>query len=135
MQRNIFYVIVSFFSVIFIITLGTNIVYHKKIIPNLEAKLEEKTNIQNTMIQERDDDIEELKKELKALTQEKAKIEKKLKKKLNEEEAIKLKQQQNKADKLAADKLTADKKAAEKARLAAGKAAKKKKSSKKSKAS
>lgn len=128
MQKHIIPVLVSFFSVIVIILLGTNIAFRTNIIPDLEEKFSKEREKLIYEAQKKDAYIETLQNELELAQQRQIDAEKKLAEKLEEEERIALeKAQAEQAARLAAQQAAAD--------AAAQAAEKSSSSSKKSKAS
>ena len=97
MQKNIISVLLSFFSVIFIILIGTTISYRKNVIPELENKFKKEREEIN-----RNFGIFE--KELDFALKKQSEAEEKLKVKLAEEERIALEKAQKELDKGKPDK-------------------------------
>lgn len=129
MQKHIISVLLSFFGVIAVILLGTNIAYRTNVLPAMESDLRKEQEKAYRREQEMDEQIENLQKELGIATNKQYEAEERLKEKLAIEERI----AQEKARQEQAARIAAQQKAAEKARLAAEADAKS--SSKKSKAS
>ena len=129
MQKNLIYVLISFLSVALIISIGTNIAYRTNVITDLKNDFQKNAEEHQQKINEKDDNIARLEKELNISLQKQTEAETSLKEKLAEEERILLEKERKKQE----DRIVAEKKVAEAARIAAEDAAKN--DSKKSKAS